>query len=220
MGPQAVLDQVLVGLRQTQLPGQTGVVDGGTRGRAGASVVAGDEDHLGPCLGHPGSDGTHPRLADQLHRDAGLTVGALQIIDQLGQILDGVDVVVGRRRDQGDAGGGVAAPSDPWVDFPGGQVAALAGLGPLPHFDLDLSGAHQVGAGDPEAAGGHLLDGGVPLRVPQPVVFLAPLAGVGLAPQQVHGLGQALVGLTGDGAVAHGPGLEAFDDRILALHLL
>ena len=124
MGPQAVLDQVLVGLRQTQLPGQTGVVDGGTRGRAGASVVAGDEDHLGPCLGHPGSDGTHPRLADQLHRDAGLTVGALQIIDQLGQILDGVDVVVGRRRDQGDAGGGVAAPSDPWVDFPGGQVAA------------------------------------------------------------------------------------------------
>ena len=195
-------------------------MDGGAGGCAGAAIVAGDEYHLGPRFGHPGGDGAHPRLAHQLHRDAGLAVGALQVIDQLGQVLDGIDIVVGRGRDEGDAGGGVAAAGNPGVDLPGGQMAALPGLGPLGHFDLDFLGAHQIGTGDPEAAGGHLLDGGAPRRVLEPVRLLAPLAGVGFAPQQVHGLGQALVGLPGDGAIAHGPGFKAFDDGFLALHLL
>jgi len=34
-------------------------------------------------------------------------VGLLQIEDQLRQVLNAVDVVVGRRRDERDAGGGV-----------------------------------------------------------------------------------------------------------------
>ena len=63
----------------------------------------GDEDDVGVRLGHPGGDGADADLGDELHVDAGRGVGVLQVVDQLGEILDRVDVVVGRRRDQPDA---------------------------------------------------------------------------------------------------------------------
>jgi hypothetical protein len=151
-------------------------------------------------------------------------VGVLEVVDQLRQVLDGVDVVVGRRADEPHARGGVAGLGDPGVDLVAGQLAALAGLGPLGHLDLQLLGVHQVVARDPEAARGHLLDGAV-LRVAvgEELVarrVLAALAGVGLAPDPVHGDGQRLVRLLGDRSVAHGAGLEAADDGLDRLHLL
>ena len=46
---------------------------------------------------------------------ARVVVGVLQIVDQLGQILNGVDVVVRRRGNQADARGGVADFGDPGI---------------------------------------------------------------------------------------------------------
>ena len=101
--------------------------------------------------------------------------------------------------------------------LPPGKLAALAGLGPLGDLDLELVGVDQVVGGDPEAARGHLLDGAAPdvaVRV-QHVArrVLAALAGVGLAAHAVHGDGEGLVHLLGDGAEGHRPGDEAADDR-------
>ena len=42
-------------------------------------------------------------LGDELDADARARVGALEIVDELRQVLDGVDVVVRRRRDQAHA---------------------------------------------------------------------------------------------------------------------
>ena len=80
------------------------------------------------------------------------------------QVLDRVDVVVRRRRDQAHARRRVAHLRDPRIDLVPGQLAAFAGLGALRHLDLQLLGVDQVVAGDAEAARGHLLDGAV-LRV-------------------------------------------------------
>ena len=78
------------------------------RARAGAAVVAGDGDQVGVGLGHAGGDGADAGLGHQLDRDQRLRVDLLEVEDQLGQILDGIDVVVRRRRNQGDAGHGAA----------------------------------------------------------------------------------------------------------------
>ena len=56
LGSQAVFDEGLVGLRHAQLPGQARTHDGVPGGRAGAAVVAGDEHHLGACLGDAGGN--------------------------------------------------------------------------------------------------------------------------------------------------------------------
>ena len=140
-----------------------------------------------------------PTSATSFTRDAGVGVGVLEVVDQLGQVLDGVDVVVRRRADQAHARRRVADLGDPGVDLVAGQLAALAGLGALGHLDLDLAGADQVLAGDAEAARGDLLDGALQrVAVGQRLEagrVLAALAGVRLAAEAVHRDGQRLVGL-------------------------
>ena len=75
------------------------LIDGQRRG-AGAAVVAGDQDHVGVRLGDAGGDRADADLGHQLHADARLGVGVLQVVDELREVLDRVDVVVRRRRDQ------------------------------------------------------------------------------------------------------------------------
>ena len=98
-------------------------------------------------------------------------------------------------------------------------MAALAGLGSLGHFDLNLIGAAQVGAGHAEAARGHLFDAAVGVR-PETVGRLAAFTGIGLCSDGIHGPGQGLMGLSGKRAEAHGPGLEMADDAVDRFYLV
>lgn len=197
-----------------------GIARRGTR----AAVMAADQDLVCSALGHTGGDGADAGLADQLDRHARAGVGVLKIEDQLCQVLDRVDVVVRRRRDQADAGRGLTDLGDPGVDLLAGQVAALAGLGALGHLDLNLEGAAQVAARHAKARACHLLDRGVlGVAVGQRGLatrVLAALARVGTAMQAVHGDSHALVRLFADGAIRHGAGVKAADDVERRLHLV
>ena len=157
--PKIVQNQGLLGLGQPQLPGDTGVLDRGERAGARASVVAADQHHVAVGLGHARRDGPHPHLGDELDADPRSRIAVLQVVDQLGEIFNRVDVVVGRRADQPDSGGRVPDLGDPGPDLVAGELPALAGLGALGHLDLKLEGAHQVFAGDAEPGRGDLLDG-------------------------------------------------------------
>src|SRR5205085_12640709 len=108
-----------------------------------------------------------------------------EVEDQLLQVLDRVDVVMRRRRDEPHAGRRVADLRDVLVDLVAGQLAAFARLRALRHLDLELVGVDQVVGRDPEAAGGDLLDRGaaqVAVRVVRVAARVLPaLAGVRLA---------------------------------------
>ena len=107
---QPVLHQHLLRLGQAQLPRQARVLDARQRRGARAALVAGDDHAARARLGHAGGDGAHAHLAHQLHADARRGVHRLQVVDELGQVLDGVDVVVRRRRDQRHARRRTSAP--------------------------------------------------------------------------------------------------------------
>ena len=161
---QIVQHQRLVRLGEAELPRQAGVRDRGLRRCAGAAVVAADQHDVGVRLRDAGGDRADADFGDQLHADARAAIRVLQIVDQLGQILDRVDVVMRRRRNEADACGRVPRLRDPRIHLRAGQLAAFAGLRALRHLDLDLVRADQVLARDAEATGGDLLDRGV-LRV-------------------------------------------------------
>jgi len=79
------------------------------------------------------------------------------VMDQFREVFDGVDVVVRRRRDETDAGGGVAGP---WRSR---KTCGPANSPPSPgwrlgHFDLGVSWPGRGVAGDPKAAGSDLFD--------------------------------------------------------------
>ena len=157
--PQSVEHQRLLGVGQPDLPRRAGVFEAGQRRGAGAAVVAGDQHDVGVRLGDTGRDRADTDAADELDVDAGVGVGVLQVVDELGQILDRVDVVVRRRGDQPDAGRRVPGLGDVRIHLVARKLAALTGFGALSHLDLDVGGVHQVVAGDAEATGGDLFDG-------------------------------------------------------------
>ena len=209
---QAVGDQRLLGLGEPDLPGNSGVLDRGLRRGPGAAVVAGDDDVVGARLGDAGGDRAHPGLGGELHRDGGARVAGAQVEDQLLQVLDRVDVVVGRGRDQLDAGGREAQRGDVLVHLVAGQLAALAGLRALRDLDLDLVGVRKVVGVDAEAAGRDLPDPRAPL-VPVRVgrvaaAVLAALAAVRPGADPVHRHRKRLVRLRGERTEAHRAGGE------------
>ena len=59
--------------------------------------MAGDLDHIGVGLGHAGGDGADADLGHQLDAHLGGGVHLMEIVDQLGQVLDRIDVVMGGR---------------------------------------------------------------------------------------------------------------------------
>ena len=219
---QIVEQQHLLRFGEAKFPGQARMLDRTQRRSAGAAVVAGDEHDIGVRLGDARSDRAYADFRDELDGDARLRVHVLQVVDQLRQIFDGVDVVMRRRRDQSDAGDGVARFGDDLVDFVAGQLAAFAGLCALRHLDLQLVGVDQVVGGDAEAAAGHLLHGAaaqIAVGVALEALFVfAAFAGVRHAAEAVHGDGQRFVRFLADGAEAHGAGGEALDDFLGRLH--
>ena len=214
--PQSVDQQRLLGLGQPDLPRDAGVLERGQRRRAGAAVVARDQHDVGVRLGHAGRHRADADLGHELDVHPRLGVGRLEVVDQLRDVLNGVDVVVRRRRDQTHAGRRVPRPRDPRVDLVARQLAALTRLGALGDLDLQVVRVDEVLARHAEAARGDLLDRAaaqVAVGVGRVAVgVLAALAGVGAPADAVHGDGERLVRLGRDGAVRHRPGREARHD--------
>ena len=156
----------------------------------GASGVAADQDVVGARLGDTGRDRADPGFGDQLDADPGARVDLAQVVDELGQVLDRVDVVMRGRRDQRETGHGVANTGDEAGDFVPGDLAAFAGFAPLGDLDLQLFGHREIAGGDPEPSGGDLLDLGVrDVRtiLVVPGLVLAAFTGVGAGAEPVHG---------------------------------
>ena len=155
---EVVAHERLLRLGEADLPRDAGEEDRRERRCAGAAVVPRDQHVIGVRLRDPGGDGADAHLGHELDRDARLRVGAAEVVDQLLQVLDRVDVVVRRRRDEADARRRQPHARDVAVDLVPGQLAALAGLRALRHLDLELVGVRQVVDRDAEAARRDLLD--------------------------------------------------------------
>ena len=155
---QAVLSQAPVRFREAKFPRKTRIMYGASGCSAGPSVIAGDQDHLCTCLCHTRCDGAYPCLRYKFDVDPGVPVGVLKIVDQLRQVLDGINVMMGRRRDQSDPGGRIAGLRHPRIHFFARKMSALARFCALGHLDLDLLRAAQVRACDAETSRSHLLD--------------------------------------------------------------
>ncbi len=140
-------------------------------------------------------------------------------MNQLGQILDRINVVMRRRRNQTDTGLRITQSRDRSVDFMARQLTALAGLGTLRDLDLQHLGIDQICRRDAETARGDLLDlrhffSAVARRI------LATLAGIAAATQSVHADRERLVRFWRQCAKRHSSRIEAFEDRLDRLDLV
>src|SRR4029077_12662539 len=128
------------------------------RRRTGTAVVAADGDDVGARLGHAGSDDADSGAGNEFHADAGARIDGAEVVDQLREVFNAVNVVMGRRRNQRRARSGVADARDVFTDFLRGQLAAFAGFRALGHLDFELFGVDEIISGDSKTSRGHLLD--------------------------------------------------------------
>ena len=91
---QAAANEGLVRFGDAQFPGHAGVLDGAERRGPRTAVHAGDEHRIGFGLDHAAGNGADAGGRDELDADACTRVGPLQVVDELGEVLDGVDIVV------------------------------------------------------------------------------------------------------------------------------
>ncbi len=239
---QLVQYQRLLRFGQAQFPWCARMLHGRQRRCTGAAVIAGDHDMIGLGFGHARSHGTDTDFRYQLHGNGSSRIGVLQVVDELGEVFNGINIVVRRRRNQADAGHRVTQLADVFGHFGTGQLAAFAGLGALRHLDLDLVGTGEVLRRNTETAGRNLLDArtqrvarlhGVvcfdavfadnvgqllaAVQYFETVRIFAALAGVGLATDAVHGNGQCGMRFGRDRSQRHGAGGETFDDFLCRL---
>src|SRR6056297_1502 len=218
LASQVVGPQCLLGFGQAEFPGGAGITDGGQRACCRTTIVTRNGDQIGVGLGHTCGNGTDARLGDQLHRYQGLRIDLLEIEDQVGQILDRVDVVVRRRRNQRHTRYRITQAGDQIIDLATRQLTTLTGLGALGDLDLHDISAPQVFGSDPETTGSHLLDLGTLFSAIAGRIFTA-LTGVRATTQGIHGNSQGLVSLWRQGTQGHGRRIKAREDVLGRLNL-
>src|SRR5260370_622354 len=209
---EARANQCVMCFAQTNFPRKTGVFDGGQRRGAGSAVVPADGDDVGARFGNARSDDADSGTGYKLYADAGARVHGAKVVDQVSEVLDAVNIVVWRRRNQRRAWGGVADARDVFADLLRGQLAAFARFRALGHFDFKFLGVDEIIGGDSEAAGGDLLDfvGRGGLEAIGLGIFAA-FAGIAAATELIHREREGAVGFRAEGAKRHGLGGEALD---------
>ena len=134
----------LMGFCQAKLQRTTRELDRGQGCSTCSADRAGNIDDVSICLGHAGSDGANAGRGDQFHPDPRLRIDLFEVVDQLGQVFDGIDVMVRRRRDQRHTRRRQTHARDKIRNLETGQLAAFAGLGPLGDLDLDLPALVEI----------------------------------------------------------------------------
>ncbi|CAB4550270.1 unannotated protein [freshwater metagenome] len=172
-----------------------------------ATVVPGDEHNISMGLRHACSDGTDANLGNQLDVNSCLVICVLQIVDELRQILDRINVVMGRRRNQSYAWSRMTRLRDPRIHLVTWKLTALAGLCALSHLDLQIISIDEVLARDTEATRSNLLDCGTPRisvwQRDEALGIFSALTSIGFATEAIHRNGEVLMSFSRDRAVRH-----------------
>ena len=185
-------------LSKTQLPGKSCIVNGTFRSSTGSSVITGDQDNLSTSFCNTCSYRTNSSLRYQFYRNPCIFIRIFQVIDQLCQILNGVNIVMRRRGNQAHTRCRVSCLCDPRVYFSCRQMAAFTRFCSLCHLNLDFLCTNQIAAGNTKSTGCYLLDCRASIlstscRI-QTFITLTTLTGIRFTMQVIHGDSQCLMG--------------------------
>ena len=216
---ETVPDQRLPGLGEAYLRRNARIAYRGHRRSSCTSFSSGNDYQVGFGLSDARRDGTYSTLCHEFHADACIGVDIAKIEDQLGQVLDGIDVMVRRGRDEGNARDGMARAGDDTVDLVSRQLAAFSRFCTLSDLDLYLLRVDEVFGCYTETSGSDLLYSAVLGRM-EAFAVLSALTGVAARTEAVQGFCNGLVGTLADGAEGHGGSHEALYYLLHGLDLI
>src|SRR2546423_12237453 len=112
--------------------------DRGQRRRAGPAIVAANEHDVGVRLGDSRRHGADADFGDELDADASVPGGVLEVVNKFREVLNRINVVMRRWRDEADTRRRGTDFRNPRVNLLAGQFTTLTGFRALRHLDLEL----------------------------------------------------------------------------------
>ncbi len=215
--PQLVATQGDLGFGKSQFPGGSGIFDRGQRAGAGATIITGNGNAIGISLGHTRSNGADTRFGNQFDGHISLGIDLLQIKNELSQIFNGVNIVVGRGADQGHAFLGITQPGNDATDFVTGQLTPFTGFGSLGNLDLQFFGIDRILWRHAKTPRSNLLDFADLVVVVAGRIFAA-FTRVGAPTNAVHGDRQGFVGFRRQCPQRHGCCIKTRSNGFNGLH--
>ena len=94
---QSIQHERLLRFRKADFPRRPSMGKRCQRRSTGAAFITCDRDMVGARLRDTGGHGSDAHFRNQFHRDTRARIGVFQIVNELGQILDRVDVMMRRR---------------------------------------------------------------------------------------------------------------------------
>ena len=141
---QTIQHQCLLRLCQTNLWRNSCKAHARSRAGTRTTLSTADDDEVSLRLCHTCRNRAHTALCHELHTDGSGRVDVLQVEDELGEVFDGVDVVMWWGRDEADARNGVTRLGDNLVHLEARQLSTFTGLGSLCHLNLYFFCIHEV----------------------------------------------------------------------------
>ena len=143
---------------QAHFPRQTGILDRRRRRGTRATIVARDQDHVGFRLRNTSGNRSDSRGRDEFHCYLTAWVDLLQVVDQLREVFDRIDVVVGWGRDQRHTRCRMPQTRDQLSHLHARQLTAFTWFRTLCDLDLQFFALVQILCGHTKTTGCHLLD--------------------------------------------------------------
>ena len=94
---QFVQAEGLLHFRESQFPGESGVLDAGERRSPRAAVVPADQNHVRMAFRDSRRNRPDPDFRNQFDGHARFRIRIVQVVNQFRQILNGIDIVMWRR---------------------------------------------------------------------------------------------------------------------------
>ncbi|KAH3660385.1 hypothetical protein OGAPHI_006971 [Ogataea philodendri] len=155
---QVVQNKSLVSLSKTKLPWQTSILDTGPSGSTGTTIVSRNQNVVCLGLSDTRSNDTNTNFRNKLDGNSSSWISTLQVVNELLQILNRINIVVRRWRNQPDTCGGVPGLGNVVRNLVTWQFTTFTWLGTLGHLNLQLIGVSKVIRSNTKSTRGNLLD--------------------------------------------------------------
>ena len=140
-------------------------MDGTSRCCSRSSIISGNQDNLCSGFCNTGCDSTNTCFGYQFNGDSCIHIRVFQVINQLCKVLDGINIMMWRWRDQTDSRCRMTGLGNPWIYLSSRQMSAFSWFCSLCHLNLDLLCTYQISGSYTESSGSDLLDCGTAVGI-------------------------------------------------------
>mmetsp|Transcript_1298 Transcript_1298/g.3301 ORF Transcript_1298/g.3301 Transcript_1298/m.3301 type:complete len:369 (-) Transcript_1298:3037-4143(-) len=208
---QPIENKRLLRFGKSEFPWKTASLNSGPSSSSSTTIVSTDCDMVGESFCYTSCDNANSDFRHKLHRHFSNWLGVLQIVNELGKILNGINIVVWRWRDQTDSRGGVTVLGNIFRYFESRQFSSLTWLGTLCHLDLNLVTISKVVGCNTKSTRSNLFDTRATIIL-KPFWVFSTLTRVRASTKRIHCYGKCFVSLLTNGSKRHGSSSETLHD--------